>query len=187
MNIAPVSPIVIFKAKRQQSANNKQDNNPVSKAGEKSKLVTATFLAGLGLGAKLLFEILDGEFVFDELSNASEKILEKNHKQASKNMKMLYGIGIFGGLILMFIAGVAAVYTLFKAPKINYEGNVNAFKHKKDMDVYIKSNQVEKEIYTQMNEKAKSADAEEKAKLQEQYLQMQVAKNQIPQFVKDLK
>jgi hypothetical protein len=38
-----------------------------------------------------------------------------------------------------------------------------------------------------MNDKAKNATSEEKAKLQEQYLQMQMAKNQIPQFVKDMK
>ena len=52
------------------------------------------------------------------------------------------------------------------------------------MDVYIKGNEVEKELYTQMNEKAKNATAEEKAKLQTQYMQMQMAKNRVPDFVK---
>ena len=51
------------------------------------------------------------------------------------------------------------------------------------MDVYIKGNKVEKELYTQMNEKAKTANKEEKAKLKEQYLQMKAAKNRIPDFV----
>ena len=51
------------------------------------------------------------------------------------------------------------------------------------MDVYTKTNEVEKELYTQMNEKAKNADDEEKAKLKEQYLKIQAAKNQVPEFV----
>ena len=41
-----------------------------------------------------------------------------------------------------------------------------------------------KEILTQMNEKAKSADDNEKAKLKEQYIQMQAAKNRVPEFIK---
>ena len=36
-----------------------------------------------------------------------------------------------------------------------------------------------------MNDKAKDADNDEKAKLQEQYMKMQMAKNQLPDFIKD--
>ena len=99
---------------------------------------------------------------------------------------MFLGIGAFGGLLAMFVGGFALLYTLFKAPNIHYNGKVNAYQKGKDMDVYIKGNDTEKEIYTQMNEKAKSATAEEKAKLQEQYMQMQMAKNRVPDFVKNL-
>lgn len=87
---------------------------------------------------------------------------------------------------MAFIGAFAMLYTIFKAPKINYEGNINAFKKGKDVDVYVKGNSAEKEIYTQMNEKAKQADKEEKAKLKEQYMQMQMAKNRVPDFI-DLK
>lgn len=52
------------------------------------------------------------------------------------------------------------------------------------MDVYIKGNKVEKELYTQMNEKAKTANKEEKAKLKDQYMIMQKAKNRVPDFIK---
>ncbi|CDE43516.1 unknown [Clostridium sp. CAG:768] len=52
------------------------------------------------------------------------------------------------------------------------------------MDVYIKGNKIEKELYTQMNEKAKNANKEEKAKLKEQYMQIKAAKNQVPDFIK---
>ncbi len=168
----------------QQKQTSKNDNNPISKTGEKAKLTKAAFAAGLGLGAKLLFEVLDGDFVVDTLGDQAEKIVAKQHKNANKNKKFLLALGAWAGLVMAFIGGFAILYTIFKAPNINYNGNVNAFKKGKDMDVYIKGNKVEKELYTQMNEKAKNANKEEKAKLKEQYMQMQAAKNKIPEFLK---
>lgn len=168
----------------QQKTTAKNDNNPISKSGEKAKLTKAAFIAGLGIGAKLLFEVMDGDFVVDTLGNKAEKIVDKQHKNVAKNKKALLAVGAWAGLIAAFIGGFAILYTLFKAPKINYEGNVNAFKKGKDMDVYVKGNSVEKELYTQMNEKAKQANEEEKAKLKEQYMQMKMAKNRVPDFVK---
>lgn len=168
----------------QQKQTSKKDNNPISKTGEKAKLTKAAFVAGLGLGAKLLFEVLDGDFVVDTLGDQAEKIVSKQHKNATKNKKLLLALGAWAGLVMAFIGGFAMLYTIFKAPNINYNGNVNAFKKGKDMDVYIKGNKVEKELYTQMNEKAKNANKEEKAKLKEQYMQMKAAKNQIPDFAK---
>ena len=50
--------------------------------------------------------------------------------------------------------------------------------------VYDYTNDTEKELYTQMNEKAKNANDEEKAKLKTQYMQMQMAKNKVPDFIK---
>lgn len=173
-----------FNANKTQT--NKQDINPVSKTGEKAKLAKATFIAGLGLGVKLLFELMDGDFIVEKLGKNADKIVEKQHRNVSKNKKVFLKLGAAAGLLTMFIAGFAALYTLFKAPKINYQGNVNAFKKGKDMDVYIKGNKAEKELYTQMNEKAKSANQQEKAKLKEQYLKMKAAKNKTPDFV-DLK
>lgn len=181
MKISPVqNNLYSFKANP-----NKKDNNanPISQKGEKALLVKGTFVAGLGLGARLLFELMDGDFIFETLGNKAEKINKKN-KGLSPNKKFLTGLGIWAGLIMMFIGGFAGLYTLFKAPKIKYDSKVNTFQKSKDMDVYIKGNAVEKELYTQMNEKAKTADSEEKAKLQEQYMQMQMAKNKVPDFVK---
>ena len=168
----------------QQKQTPKNDNNPISKNGEKAKLTKAAFVAGLGLGAKLLFEVLDGDFVVDTLGEKAEKIVDKQHKNATRNKKVLLALGAWAGLVMAFIGGFAMLYTIFKAPNINYNGNVNAFKKGKDMDVYIKGNKIEKELYTQMNEKAQNANKEEKAKLKEQYIQMKESKNQIPEFVK---
>ena len=188
MRISPVSNISYnsFGAKSKDSVNKNEPSNPITKGGEKAKLAGATFIAGLGLGAKLLFELLDGDFVLEDIGDAAGKIVEKQHKDAKGAKKMLLQIGAFGGLLAMFVGAVAFVYTIYKAPNINYNGNINAFKKGKDMDVYIKGNTAEKEIYTQMNEKAKSATPEEKAKLQEQYMQMQLAKNRVPYFVRNL-
>ena len=184
MRISPVN-TYSFKADTPQKQREQQNQNPISKTGEKAKLVKATFIAGLGFGTKLLFELVDDfDFVGEKLGQKASDIVNRQNKNASKNKKMLLKLGAWAGFIATFVAGAAFLYTLFKAPKINYQGNINAFQKSKDMDVYIKGNAAEKEIYTQMNEKAKNASEEEKEKLREQYMQMQVAKNKVPDFVK---
>jgi len=169
-----------------KNSNNSFDGNPISKSGEKAKLLKATFIGGLAIGARLLFELWDCDFVIDELSDGAEKFVNKHHKEVSATKKNFLHLGVLAGFIAMAVSGFALLYTMFKAPNINYNGNVNAFKKGKDMDVYIKGNKVEKELYTQMNDKAKNATPEEKEKLKTQYMQMQAAKNRVPDFVKNL-
>lgn len=170
-------------AKRQPS--NRNVKNPISKTGEKTNLAVATFVGGLGLGARLMLELFDDGFVIEDLGQAANKYVNKNHKGLKGAKKELFVIGTAVSFIAAVIGGIALLYTLYKAPKINYEGNVNAFKKSKDMDVYIKGNEVEKELLTQMNDRAKAADENEKAKLKEQYAKMQMAKNQVPDFIKN--
>lgn len=186
MRVSPVKSFITFDSNPQTQKQKPKDSNPISKTGEKMKLAQATFIAGLGLGARLLFELMDGDFIVEDLGKTADKIVSKQHKGVTGNKKALLQVGAFAGLLAMFIGGFAILYTLFKSPKINYEGNVNAHKKGKDMDVYIKTNEVEKELYSQMNDKAKTATDEEKAKLQEQYMKMQMAKNRVPDFVKQL-
>ena len=86
----------------------------------------------------------------------------------------------------MITAGCAAfgaIVTLFSAPKIVYKSKVNAFKKSKDMDVYVKANDAEKELYTQLSDKAKNSTSEEKETLKDQYMKLSMAKNQVPDFV----
>ncbi len=158
--------------------------NPISKSGERSQLILGTFLAGLGFGGKMLMELLDGDFAIEHLFNAGEKVADKNFKNASLNKRFVAGLGASIGLVGLFIAGMALLYTVYKAPKIAYDSKINTFTKSKDMDVYIKGNEIEKDLYTQMNDKAKVATDAEKAKLKEQYLVMQKVKNKIPDFVK---
>lgn len=165
--------------------NKNSDKNPISKTGEKTNLAVATFVGGLSLGARLLFELFDDGFVIEDLGKAAETYVNKNHKGLKGAKKEWFIVGTALSFIGAAIGGIALLYTLYKAPKINYEGNINAFKKGKDMDVYIKGNKVEKEILTQMNEKAESADEQEKQKLKEQYMKMQMAKNQLPDFIKN--
>ena len=54
------------------------------------------------------------------------------------------------------------------------------------MDVYVKANDAEKELYTQLSDKAKNSTPEEKGTLKDQYMKLSMAKNQVPDFV-DLK
>lgn len=171
-------------AKKPQQKTPPNDKNPISKKGEKINLAVGTFVGGLTLGGRLLFELFDDGFLLEDFGQAADKFVKKNHKGLSKNKRLLYTLGVAASFIGVFIGGVALLYTIYKAPKINYEGNINAHTKGKDMDVYIKGNKVEKELLTQMNEKAKQGDETEKQKLKEQYMKMQMAKNQVPDFIK---
>ena len=174
------------------------DDNPISRKGEVMNLIKTTFIGGLGLGGYLLLELVeDGEFVLDSMFDYSKKLASDNKKEVerikqeirnkqkvAKNNKILKTIGIFAALIAVGISGFALLYTAFHAPKIAYESKVNAFQKGKEMDVYIKANDAERELYEQLDEKAKNATPEEKEQLKEQYLKMKNAKNQVPDYVK---
>ena len=191
------------KAQKQKSVNSEisqqVSDNPVSRRGETMKLITATFVGGLALAGKLILELFDnGDAVIDIFADLAEKISGKKQSQKDidkilndaknkskevKNKKILSSIGIFASLVAIFFTGFALLYTAFHAPKISYESKVNAFKKGQEMDVYIKANEAEKELYTQLDDKAKSSNIEEKEELKEQYLKLKNAKNQVPDFV----
>ncbi len=174
------------------------DDNPISRRGEVMNLIKTTFIGGLALGGYLLAELAEGgEFVVDSVFDFSERLAKNDKKEidkikqelehkkkAAKNDRILKTIGIFVALIAAGITGFAILYTAFNAPKIAYNSKVNAFKKGKEMDVYIKANEAERELYTQLDEKAQNATPEEKEKLKTQYMQMRNAKNQVPDFVK---
>lgn len=175
---------------------NTDETNPISRKGEAMKLVTATFLGGLALAGHLILELAEGgEFILESIADKAQKIAKEKGKDINneeilneakkqvKDKRALKTIGAFVGLVAAFFAGVAILYTAFNAPKIAYESKVNTFKKSKEMDVYIKSNQAEKELYTQLDEKAKDSNIEEKELLKEQYLKLKNAKNEVPDFV----
>lgn len=175
-----------FKAKKSEEVQVKQaDTNPISRKGETVNLVKATFIGGLVLAGKCLWElIVDGDFVIDDIAQKAGKLVDKNKKDASKNKKILYKIGAFAALMAATFTGFALLYTAYKAPKIAYESKVNTFTKSQEMDIYTKSNEAERELYTQLADKAKDSNSEEKEALKEQYLKMKNAKNQVPDFIK---
>ena len=70
MNVSAISPTVtLFGENKTKSVSNTK--NPISKAGEKANLVKATFLAGLGFGIRVLFELMDGDFIFEKLGDTT--------------------------------------------------------------------------------------------------------------------
>lgn len=197
--ITPVSvntPIYFRKTAQAKPIEEKVDENPISRKGETMKLVTATFLGGLVVAGKLLFELADDGDLLIELFEKKakkaahdpkkvfdDKSLLNEAKKEYKNKKVLNTIGAFAGLVAAFFAGFALLYTIFHAPKIAYESKVNTFKKSKEMDVYTKSNEAERELYTKLDEKAKSSNTQEKQQLKEQYLKLKNAKNEVPDFV----
>ena len=172
--------IVPFCAEKNKS----QDKNPISTLGEREKLLKATVVAGLGVGGRALWWLCEEGFLFENIFNFGTKIVDKNKKNVTSEKKQLLYLGAWAALTAGFIGVVAGLYTLYKTPEIMYKGKVNAFVKDKDMDVYIKSNEVEKELYNQMNDKAKDASEEEKEVLAKQYLKLKAAKNQVPDSVK---
>ncbi len=190
---------IYFRNKNQTKARVEKtsDGNPISRKGEAMKLVAATFVGGLAVAGRLLFELADsGDLLVEIFSKKAQKVsadptkmfnekeLLREAKKEVKNKKVLNSIGAFAGLVAAFFAGFALLYTAFNAPKIAYESKVNTFKKSKEMDVYIKSNEAEKELYTQLDNKAKTSTTEEKTQLKEQYLKLKNAKNEVPDFVK---
>ncbi len=167
-----------FCAQRKPSDN----KNPISKAGERSTLFKATVIAGIGFGARALFWLLDDGFLLDSALEAGAKITEKNNKNINGIKKQLLSLGAGAAILLGIVGLFAMLYSIFQAPKVMYKGKINAFTKGKDMDIYIKSNDTEKSLYDQINEKAKNATPEEKMLLKQQYLKLKAAKNQLPAF-----
>lgn len=177
-----------------------EDENPISRKGETMKLIGATFVGGLAVAGRLLFELADsGDLLVETFANKAKKATESGNKKLDekallaetkkevkkeiRDKKVLRTVGAFAGLVAAFFAGFALLYTAFHAPKIAYESKVNTFKKSKEMDVYTKSNEAERELYTQLDEKAQASNSEEKAQLKVQYLKLKNAKNEVPEFV----
>jgi len=165
-----------------QNINKNDDANPISKLGERETLLKATAIAGLGFGARALWYIAEDTTVLEDMFTMSGKLVEKNKKGVTGVKKSLTHLGAWGALCIGFVALAAAAYTIFKTPNIMYDGKIKAFTKGKDMTVYTKSNKVERELYDQMNERAKYATDDEKKVLAQQYLKLKAAKNQTPDF-----
>ena len=80
MQISSVS-TYSFRANNQPQSS-QQDKNPISKTGEKAKLAKATFVAGLGVGTKLLFELVDdfdlvGEKIILSTNSTKTQLLKR--------------------------------------------------------------------------------------------------------------
>ena len=182
----------IFKSSFTEAKPQGDAQNPISKNGERAVALRATAIAGLGVGARALWYLFEDGFVFEDLWNVGKKVVDKNVQNGVNGSvdkylkkggnKQLKYFGAFLAVVGGFIAAVAAGYTIYKSPNIEYKAKLNSFVKGKDMDVYIKGNKVETELYNQMNEKAKNATEEEKVKLREQYLKLRAAKNQLPDW-----
>ena len=164
------------------------DVNPISRKGEAVNLIKATFIGGLVLAARFFYLIIEnGDWAIEDIAIKAKELVNKNKKGLDKNQKILYSFGAFASLTAAAFTGFALLYTAYNAPKIAYKSKVNAYTKSKEMDVYTRSNYAERELYSELAEKAKNASPEEREALKEQYLQMRMAKNRVPDFVKQKK
>lgn len=169
---------------RSEKSKSNSDKNPISKTGEGFTLLHATAAAGVGVGFRALWFLFENDFAFEDLFKYGKKIVDKNNKGLAQKDKQIRYLGAFAALTIGFVAAIAAIYSLYNTPKIIYQSKANAFVKGKDMDVYIKSNAVQKDLYEQMNDKAKNADTDGKKELNQQYLKLKTIKNPVPDSVK---
>lgn len=166
--------------------NHKEAENPISKKGEKVVLFSGALISAMGVTIKGLYKMscedTDGSLgkSFNEFIN---KIIDKKNPNVKGKKRKVMFIGTSLLVLGLIIVGSAILNVITKAPKLNYEGNINAFKKSKEMDAYIKGNKAEVELYNQMNDRAKSTfDPEERQKLYSSYMMLQNAKNIPPSW-----
>lgn len=183
-NSACVNPDNIVNNK--SSVSNKNAENPISKKGEKVVLFSGALISAMGVILKGLYKI-SSEDTDGSLNKSFNKFINKIIDKKSPNVKgekrdvMFIGTSLLVLGLIVIGGGILNVIT--KAPKLNYEGNINAFKKSKEMDAYIKGNNAEVELYNQMNERAKSTfDPQERQKLYSSYMLLQNAKNIPPNW-----
>lgn len=163
-------------------AQRKSDANPISRKGEVMDLIKTTFVGGLGISAWLLMELVE-----TGTTEPLEAVYDKVAK-AKKDKNMLIKIGATASILAAAACGIALLYTIFNAPKIAYESKVKTFEKTKEMDVYIKANSAERDLYEQLTDEAKkSTNILEQNNLKAQYTQLALAKNKVPDFVKTSK
>ena len=158
--------------------------NPISKPLEQLDVVKASLLAGVGFGARALYYVFDETDVLDYTFEASQKLVDKNYKNVKGTKRAIASVASWGAILVGVVGVLAGLYTLYNAPKSMYQGKVNAHKKAEEMDVYLASNRIEKDLYKEVGTKAKEAQTqEEQQKAKEQYMKLQMAKNQTPGFV----
>ncbi len=163
------------------------DKNPISKNGEKIVLFSGALISAMGIIIKTISrmyqEDTDGS-LGKSFSRFINKIIDKKNPNISGKNRDTMFIGTSLMVLGLIVVGGGILSVLAKAPKLNYEGNVNAFVKSKEMDSYIKGNKAEVELYNQMNERAKSTfDPQERQKLYSSYMMLQNAKNMPPSWV----
>ena len=82
------------------------------------------------------------------------------------------------------VLALSAIMTLVTLPKALYNTSIKTVQKKKDMDVYIRSNEVEKKVFEKLDEKSKETETkEDQKKLADNFLKMQSAKQRAPKSV----
>lgn len=163
----------------------KEQKNPITEAGERSNLVLATFLGGLTVGGRVLFELWgdNGDDLFDLLGSASSKMVNKAHKNVDGIPKLALYVLAAAALTLAAVSVFALAYTAYNIPKINYNAKLNGHNKAMDMDVYIKSTNIEKELYGRLAQEAKGADVAKKEELATAHAQLGIVKSKMPEFI----
>ena len=180
-------------SKNSQKSNNQgiehDKENPISKPLEQLDVVKASLIAGFGFGARALYYLFDDTSLLETTYNAGQKLAEKNYKHVqNSNKRFVLGLASSAAIIVGTVGLLAGLYAAYNAPKSMYQGKINAHKKAEEMDIYLASNRIEKDLYEQVDAKAKEAKTQEELeKAQSQYTKLKMAKNDIPSFINVIK
>lgn len=177
---------LIKQDKQNNISKNKEDENPISKKGEKVVLFSGALISSMGAILKIMYNLTkdDTEGYWNKkFDKFVDKIIDKKNPNIKGKKRHIMHIGTSLLIFGLIVVGGAILSVITKAPKLNYEGDINTFKKTKEMDAYIKGNKAEVELYNQMNERAKNTfDPIERQKLYSSYMMLQNAKNIPPSW-----
>ncbi len=145
----------------------KKYENPISGPLEMIATTSAVIFASLSYVFK--------EHLEDIIENIENK--DKNCKTPMTLKQKMTKVGLAA-------LALSAIVTLVTLPKALYDTSIKTVKKKKDMDVYIRSNEVEKKVFEKLDEKSKRTETkEDQKKLADNFLKMQSAKQIAPKSV----
>ena len=157
--------------------------NPIRKSMEQLDVFKASFIAGLGFGARALYYVFDDTDLLETTITAGQKLAKRNYKDAKGLKLAALGFASWAAIAIGIVGAIAAIYALYNAPKSMYQGKINAHKKSEEMDLYLGQHKIEKDLYDEVSKQAKSArTTEELNKAKSQYAMLRMAKNEAPAF-----
>ena len=125
---------LIKQDKQNNISKNKEDENPISKKGEKVVLFSGALISSMGAILKIMYNLTkdDTEGYWNKkFDKFVDKIIDKKNPNIKGKKRHIMHIGTSLLIFGLIVVGGAILSVITKAPKLNYEGDINTFKKTK--------------------------------------------------------